>query len=29
VIVRINSAGHYTESLEFRRKQDVKRKTFN
>ena len=29
VIVRIVSAGHYTESLEFRRKQDVKRKAFN
>jgi len=29
VIVRIVSAGHFTESLEFRRKQDVKRKAFN
>jgi hypothetical protein len=29
VTVRIVSAGHYTESLEFRRKQDVKRKAFN
>jgi hypothetical protein len=29
VVVRIVSAGHYTESLEFRRKQDVKRKAFN
>lgn len=29
VIVRIVSAGHFTESLEFRRKQDVKRKGFN
>jgi hypothetical protein len=29
VIVRLVSAGHYTESLEFRRKQDVKRKAFN
>ena len=28
VVVRIMSAGHYTESLEFRRKQDVKRKPF-
>lgn len=28
VVVRILSAGHYTESLEFRRKQDVKRKPF-
>jgi hypothetical protein len=26
---RRGSAGHYTESLEFRRKQDVKRKAFN
>jgi hypothetical protein len=29
VVVRIVSAGHYSESLEFRRKQDVKRKAFN
>jgi hypothetical protein len=29
VVVRIVSAGHYNESLEFRRKQDVKRKAFN
>jgi hypothetical protein len=29
VVVRLVSAGHYTESLEFRRKQDVKRKGFN
>jgi hypothetical protein len=29
VVVRIVSAGHFTESLEFRRKQDVKRKAFN
>jgi hypothetical protein len=29
VTVRIVSAGHFTESLEFRRKQDVKRKAFN
>jgi hypothetical protein len=29
VVVRIVSAGHYTESLEFRRKQDIKRKAFN
>ena len=29
VRVRLVSAGHYTESLEFRRKQDVKRKGFN
>ena len=29
VVVRIVSAGHYTESLEFRRKQDVKRRAFN
>jgi len=29
VTVRIVSAGHYTESLEFRRKQDVKRRAFN
>jgi hypothetical protein len=29
VVVRIVSAGHYTGSLEFRRKQDVKRKAFN
>jgi hypothetical protein len=29
VTVRIVSAGHYSESLEFRRKQDVKRKAFN
>ena len=29
VIIRLVSAGHYTESLEFRRKQDVKRKAFN
>jgi hypothetical protein len=28
VTVRIVSAGHFTESLEFRRKQDVKRKAF-
>lgn len=29
VRVRLVSAGHFTESLEFRRKQDVKRKGFN
>ena len=29
VVVRIVSAGHYSESREFRRKQDVKRKGFN
>jgi hypothetical protein len=29
VVLRLLSAGHYTESLEFRRKQDVKRKAFN
>jgi hypothetical protein len=29
ITVRIVSAGHYSESLEFRRKQDVKRKGFN
>jgi hypothetical protein len=29
VVLRLVSAGHYTESLEFRRKQDVKRKAFN
>ena len=29
VIVRLVTAGHYSESLEFRRKQDVKRKAFN
>jgi hypothetical protein len=29
ITVRIVSAGHYSESLEFRRKQDVKRKAFN
>ena len=29
VTIRLVSAGHYTESLEFRRKQDVKRKAFN
>jgi hypothetical protein len=29
VVVRIVAAGHFTESLEFRRKQDVKRKAFN
>ena len=29
VRVRLISAGHYTESLEFRRRHDVKRKGFN
>jgi hypothetical protein len=29
VVVRLVSAGHYTESLEFRRKQEVKRKAFD
>ena|SRR5688572_15250758 len=29
VTIRLTSAGHYTESLEFRRKQDIKRKPFN
>jgi hypothetical protein len=29
VVIRLVSAGHYSESLEFRRKQDVKRKAFN
>jgi hypothetical protein len=28
VTIRLVTAGHYTESLEFRRKQDVKRKAF-
>ena len=28
VTVRLTTAGHYSESLEFRRKQDVKRKVF-
>jgi hypothetical protein len=29
VTLKLVSAGHYSESLEFRRKQDVKRKAFN
>ncbi len=29
VVVRLAAAGNFTESLEFRRKQDVKRKAFN
>ena len=29
VVIRLVTAGHYSESLEFRRQQDVKRKAFN